>query len=209
MGMPSSLPNLEAVKVAIDDPPPTRRALVLLERPTVQSMEAVRLAEAESRIARGEPELELASGVSALDGPAIATMRDLYADGDVDAALSLAGDVTAELQPTEPEPFELDPYGGLIPVEEEDPYGGLIPVEEDEPIPESASDLPLVSANVPTLLVDPASVASLPMDPRAAFLLGYIDGVQSLDDILDVCAMPEGEAMEILDRLRGMGVISY
>jgi hypothetical protein len=218
----------------------------LRETPTRQSLEAVRLAEQETRIARAgvmdaafarlldpidaESETRVgrfddvpppssrsapsASGVASRDDR-VAAMRDLYAQGHADAALALAAELSFEFDASEPEPF--DPFGGLIPIEEDDPFGGLEIVEEDDPqdhtaILEASADSSrlarITSRQVPQLLVGPKEIAKLPMDPRAAFILGHIDGIQSMEEILDVCAMPEAEAIELIERLHRMGVIS-
>ena len=52
-------------------------------------------------------------------------------------------------------------------------------------------------------------VSKLPLDHRAGFLLAHVDGIQTLDEILDVCAMPATEALELLAQLTDMGVIEF
>lgn len=150
------------------------------------------------------------------------------------------GDLVATVPPrsgpSEPAPFsdvsieveaEDDPYGGLIPVEDEeseepeevgdlldedDPFGGLVEAEPDpmDPISHSgivaAGRLPVVAVT-PRLLVDAREIPSLPIDPRGAFMLTLVDGIQSLEEILDICAMPQDEALELIEKLRLMGVI--
>ena len=61
---------------------------------------------------------------------------------------------------------------------------------------------------VPRILVGPAEIAELRIDHRAGFLLGVIDGMQTLEEILDVCAMPAAEALEVVKRLVDLGVIA-
>ncbi len=211
------------------------------DTPTRQSLEAVRLAEEETRIARaavvedgilrsldpidGEAATRIgkfddqppssrrsppsASGVASRDDR-VAAMRELYAQGHADAALALASELGSDFAQDDP-----DPYGGLIPVED-DPFGGLEPIDDDPQehtaIVEASTDSSrlamMTSRQVPRLLVGAKEIAKLPMDPRTAFILGHIDGIQSMEEILDVCAMPEAEAIELIDRLRAMGVIS-
>ena len=209
------------------------------ETPTRQSLEAVKLAEEETRIAHADvvargisesrrPPAFDADGVTrtfddlppsstggsapsascvAARGDRVAAMRELYAQGNADAALALASEVAAELESD-------DPYGGLIPVDE-DPFGGLEIVDDSEEhtaIIEASADSSrlavMTSRQVPRLLVGPKDISKLPMDPRTAFILGHIDGIQSMEEILDVCAMPEAEAIELIERLHRMGVIS-
>ncbi|MBX3216333.1 MAG: hypothetical protein KF850_30110 [Labilithrix sp.] len=224
------------------------------ETPTRQSLEAVRLAEEETRIAqagqvadalsrsrdvidadsatrvgrfedpspsshRNPPSSRRnapsASGVASRDDR-VAAMRELYAQGNADAALALASEVALELDAalSDEVEVEVDPYGGLIPVDD-DPIG----LEPDEAGSEDHTAIAFASADssrlaamtssrVPRLLVGPKEISTLPMDPRAAFILGHIDGIQSMEEILDVCAMPEAEALELIERLRALGVIA-
>jgi hypothetical protein len=205
------------------------------ETPTPQSLEAVRLAEEETRIAHAgvlsaaisqsvldaddstrvvndapssSRNVPSASGVASRDDR-VAAMRELYAEGNAAAALALASEVASELG--------ADPFGGLIPVDDESAAGDPIEVVVDDDddhtaIVEASADssrlAAMTSRQIPRLLVDPREISRLPMDPRAAFLLGHIDGVQSMEEILDVCAMPESDALELIERLRRMGVIA-
>ena len=237
--------DLDAICAALDPEPEPSRPLStkppLKETPTRQSLEAVRLAQEETRIARaGVMEVAIArtadpidadsetrvfedmppssrrnapsaSGVASRDDR-VAAMRELYAQGEADAALALASELSFDFVPVEP-----DPFGGLIPIDD-DPFGGLEVVDEgDDPqdhtaVVEASADgshlARMTSRQVPHLLVGPKDIAKLPMDPRAAFILGHIDGIQSMEEILDICAMPEAEAIELIERLHRMGVIS-
>jgi hypothetical protein len=239
---------------AFDATPAPRKPFV--ETPTRQSLEAVRLAEEETRLARGGKTSEVsevtsiatldsigrgeapASGVSVHPGGdgRVAAMRDLYVQGETDAALALAS--SFNLDGAEPEPFDIDPFGGLIPVvddEDDHPLQDLdlatfdghdaepaLPLFTSSSRPKSASrprsveppaggeegGLVALSSLVPKMLVDPRAIAQLPVDPRAAFILSHIDGIQSMEEILDICPMPEAEALELMENLRLLGVIS-
>jgi hypothetical protein len=46
------------------------------------------------------------------------------------------------------------------------------------------------------------------LDPRAGFLLAHIDGIYSMEEIPDRCAMPEAEALATLERLCALGVLA-
>ncbi|MBX3259843.1 MAG: hypothetical protein KF782_09135 [Labilithrix sp.] len=223
------------------------------ETPTRQSLEAVRLAEEETRIAqaglvadaisrsrdlidadsatrvgrfedsppssrRSPPSSRRnapsASGVASRDDR-VAAMRELYAQGNADAALALASEVALELDAVLSDDAEVDPYGGLIPVDD-DAIGsepaGEASCEDHTAVAYASADssrlAAMTSSRVPRLLVGPKEISKLPMDPRAAFILGHIDGIQSMEEILDVCAMPEAEALELIERLRALGVIA-
>jgi len=241
--------DLEAIGVSLEDSDPDLASSLarppLKETPTRQSLEAVRLAEEETRIARAavledgisrsrDPidadaatrifddvppssrrNAPSASGVASRDDR-VAVMRELYAQGNADAALAVAAELSSDIA-ADAGADAFDPFGGLIPVDDDDPFGGLEPVYDDDPqghtaIIEASADssrlATMTSRQVPHLLVGPKEIAKLPMDPRAAFILGHIDGIQSMEEILDVCAMPEAEALELIERLRRMGVIS-
>lgn len=216
------------------------------ERPTRESMEAVKLAEVERHLAHKEEafpsgmvadpgessrvvavkrsgeEFELGEDLSALGSDILPAVEiGTPSDGfDLDLESPLAG-VGAG---SEPEPFaDVDPFGGLEPLGDDDPYGGLIPVEDDitpesgvelrHLLPPSERTLPGVvdgtKGRVPRVLLGPGDLTKLPMDPRGGFLLSQIDGVTSLEEILDMCPIPEDEAMQLIGDLELLGVIGY
>jgi hypothetical protein len=207
------------------------------ERPTRQSLEAVKLAEQEERLAQAaaREKSEVTniatldsighgtgwrrdadpSGVNAMPhGDRVAEIRDLYASGDTEAALALATELENAALATD------DLLAGLVPEE-----GHALP-REPEPYPVSGdpdldAGLPLVGTRsqvpgelvplasiVPRLLLSASELSRLPIDPRAGFLLSIVDGVHTMEEILDICAMPEREAIDLLEELRVMGVIS-
>jgi hypothetical protein len=79
----------------------------------------------------------------------------------------------------------------------------------DEP-PATNPDFP-VARNyfecIPLLALGARELAAMPLDHREGFLLSMIDGVSSVETILDVCAMPADEALAILESLSLRGVI--
>jgi hypothetical protein len=62
-------------------------------------------------------------------------------------------------------------------------------------------------ARVPALTVDTAEVRTLPVDHRGAFLLSQVDGVSTVEMILDVSGMGRLEALRILCTLSDQGII--
>ena len=54
---------------------------------------------------------------------------------------------------------------------------------------------------VPKVIVSGSQLRWLSMDHRAGFVLSLIDGVCSVELILDVCGMPRLDALRILDQL--------
>jgi hypothetical protein len=171
---------------------------------------------------RGSRNGPSASGVASKD-ERVAAIRELYAQGNADAALMIASEVASDFAASQPPPVADDPYGGLIPVEDDDDALGIdidIVIAghgADSPdstaiVEPSADSRRLVAmtsqSRIPRLLLGPNEIAKLPMDPRAAFLTSFIDGTQSMEEILDVCAMPEAEALELMERLRTLGAIT-
>jgi len=61
---------------------------------------------------------------------------------------------------------------------------------------------------LPKIVLTPKAIAELSLDHRAGFLLSLIDGVSTVHDILDMCGMPQMEALEILFRLAKSHVIA-
>jgi hypothetical protein len=215
----------------------------LRERPTRQSLEAVRLAEQEKalqeadsapRLLAKEPsELVMLDSIGGLDDDEvsdlstkvlheeshIAAIRALFAQAEEDDALALRAAEEA------PAPTD-DPFGGLIPVDEEElsdedlisddpgfveglpivaPMAARRTFAPSEP---PADELIAISSIIPKLLLPPMEIAKLPIDSRAAFILSHVDGIQSMEEILDICAMSEDEAVDLLEKLRAMGVIT-
>jgi hypothetical protein len=73
----------------------------------------------------------------------------------------------------------------------------------------AASDIqPVVALNaVPWLVVTYERLRTLPLDPRAGFVVSLIDGRCTVEVILDLSGMPEDETVDILRQLLGVGAI--
>jgi len=52
--------------------------------------------------------------------------------------------------------------------------------------------------SVPRVVMAPAELTKLSLDPRAGFVLSRVDGVTSLEEILDMCGMPREDATAVL-----------
>jgi hypothetical protein len=63
------------------------------------------------------------------------------------------------------------------------------------------------AASVPCLAAPVARLASLALDPRAAFVLSRIDGASSVEDVIDVSGLSRSETLKILHGLLKSGVI--
>jgi hypothetical protein len=113
--------------------------------------------------------------------PPVAALRELYLSGDEEGALALAARLVETLAP---------------------------PPEGPHVVPGLACPLTLTERHsVPRLLRSMSELSHLKIDHRAGFLLAHVDGMHTLEDILDVCAMPAAEALSLISSLREMGVI--
>lgn len=62
-------------------------------------------------------------------------------------------------------------------------------------------------SRVPSLAKRINELGSLLEDPKAAYVLGFIDGVLTLETILDIAGLPEIETLALIDRMIGLGVV--
>jgi hypothetical protein len=175
------------------------------------------------------------SGVATHDGR-VAAMRDLYARGDADGALALAATLGQSLAPAaggdhpdasivvefgEQSIDLIDPFGGLIPLDDDlaststvvPPAYGAASTTTAPPagaMPGPAAHLTLTERqSIPRVLKSMGEVSKLKIDHRAGFLLAHVDGMQTLEEILDICAMPTAEALALISSLKEMGVIEF
>jgi hypothetical protein len=152
----------------------------------------------------------------------VAAMREAYARGDADGALAIANAIEAATVP--PPAGGFDHPDAAVDVE----FGEESEIEIDEEDPVDAKDLTRIAPSasvppaslrpgigslterqgIPRVLLGPQEIARLPIDHRAGFLLGFSDGMQTMEEILDVCAMPQTEALELIRTLVDMGVIT-
>ena len=62
-------------------------------------------------------------------------------------------------------------------------------------------------SNVPRVTMGAEEIRWLSLDHRAGFLLSFVDGEMSIDEVLDVSSMAELDALQIMYELREQGVI--
>jgi hypothetical protein len=60
----------------------------------------------------------------------------------------------------------------------------------------------------PRIVKYESELVDLPLDPRAAFLLGLIDGKSRVQTLVDMSGMEESDVIELLERLLVFGVIA-
>jgi len=70
-----------------------------------------------------------------------------------------------------------------------------------------SADLALERHGVPCVILTLEQLRELPLGSRDAYVLSLVDGSLTVETILDVAAMPEDEASEILARLLDLGAI--
>jgi hypothetical protein len=169
------------------------------------------------------------SGVASRDNR-VAAMRELYARGDADGALALATSLGDSIAPPDGADHPdasivvefgeqsidlLDPFGGLIPIDDELAAAVTVPPAAGRsatvapPAPPAAHLTLTERQSIPRLLKSMAEVSKLRIDHRAGFLLAHIDGNQTLEEILDICAMPTAEALALISSLKETGVIEF
>jgi hypothetical protein len=158
---------------------------------------------ASSEVSR-DPEVEPSSG--------IAKLRSLYAQGDADGALEVASTMAGEV--ARRGPIAAAPPGGDSPDASVIVEYGEATVDDDLAAilspPKAAAQLTLTQRqSIPRVVKAPTEIASLPIDHRGGFLLAHVDGMQTLEEILDICAMPHAEALEIIASLESLGAIVF
>lgn len=60
---------------------------------------------------------------------------------------------------------------------------------------------------VPVLVRQEHEIMRMPLDHRAGFFLAHVDGASTLETILDLVPLPEGEVLALVESLVALGVI--
>jgi hypothetical protein len=81
------------------------------------------------------------------------------------------------------------------------------PTEDDLDAPSSEVRPVLSLLAVPCLSITLNGLRSLPLDPRAGYLVSLMDGHCTVEMILDVCPLERDEALGVLTRLLQLGAI--
>jgi hypothetical protein len=164
-------------------------------------MQAVRIAAEETR--RASDELE--SGTFAARAATASTSDP----AEVRMTERGVGDVKRSPGPKGAEMIEAD-FSDLVLAEDEEPQG-TSNTSITAPPPPAAREISKVARRlekqVPRMLVGMKDISNYPINPRAAFLLGYVDGTMTVEEIIDLCSMPAAEVLEAVDLLYGLGVI--
>jgi hypothetical protein len=62
-------------------------------------------------------------------------------------------------------------------------------------------------AMVPRLAIPPEEVHASELDHREYFLISLLDGVTTVENLIDICGMPSEEALALLDGLVRRGIL--
>ncbi|MFO0613702.1 MAG: hypothetical protein U0414_14000 [Polyangiaceae bacterium] len=121
------------------------------------------------------------------DDPLLAPIRDRVAKGDFMGALMRAEGI---LQ-TEPDNIGATYFATMCQEKIRDLYFARLGSGE----------------GIPHVQVGPDAIVALALDHRSGFLISLIDGIASIDDVLDMSGMPPIEALRLLLELKNEGVI--
>jgi PilZ domain len=164
-----------------ENEPPTRP--VLLETPEIE-----RPAIASALL--GAVEAAASKRTLRFGGDLVGEMRDAFSSGDYGGALSIADRIlAAEPSQTLARALRADCCAAL-----EDVYSFRL----------GAMDRVPVVARMPG-----SRDALFAREHRAGFLLSLVDGVSTLEAIVDVCGMPKLEALRILNELTHRGIVAF
>lgn len=102
--------------------------------------------------------------------------------------------------------LELEPVDSLFPPAPAAPATPRLELEPVDPYP----DAPSLGEGeqIPRVLLDPSALQGLDLDHRAGFLLSLIDGMTSVDDLMELSGMPREDVEQLLLRLLEVGAIT-
>lgn len=95
----------------------------------------------------------------------------------------------------------------------EAPRSGPVPIsrrpeERHSEAPLSRGAVELLRRTVPRLRRTSAELSRAPLDHREGFVVSLIDGQTTVQGLIDVAAMPDGELIAVLQRLRHLELIT-
>lgn len=121
------------------------------------------------------------------DDPVLAPIRDRVAKGDFMGALMRA----EKILQTEPDHIGATYFATMCQEKIRDLYFTRLGSSE----------------GIPHIQLAPDAIVALALDNRSGFLISLIDGIASIDDVLDMSGMPPIEALRLLLELKNEGVI--
>jgi len=64
-------------------------------------------------------------------------------------------------------------------------------------------------ATTPRVVLAPEELNASDLDHRDYFVISLLDGITTVDNVLDICGMPSDEAIALLRGLERRGIISF
>ncbi len=113
-----------------------------------------------------------------------------------------------------------DPFGGLIPVEDDEEPQAMTDFDDqwvleevDAELDDPASDFvvpPQVipMSAIPRLCMRASELVALPLDHRSGFLLSHIDGKRTVENVVDVSHLSPVDTLEAIGSLIALGAIT-
>ncbi|HSO35591.1 MAG TPA: hypothetical protein VLT33_23845 [Labilithrix sp.] len=106
-----------------------------------------------------------------------------------------------------------DPFGGLIPVNDDDE---LLQLDDDwlleevdfEETTDFSSAQQISRSATPRLCMRAAEIVALPLDHRSGFLLSHIDGKRTVEEVIDVSHLSPPDTLEVIASLIMLGAIT-
>ena len=91
------------------------------------------------------------------------------------------------------------------------PRSGAVAIRVDREqgeAPLSRGAVELLRRTVPRVVRSSGELAQAPLDHREGFVLSLVDGQTTVQALIDVAGMPDGELIAVLQRLRRLGIIT-
>jgi hypothetical protein len=183
--------------VRTNRPPPMKGAAIAKVATKVVEQRGSSTAAQEEKVSRGartrhpgREDTYTAPPKKAKDGDPdearLAAMRELYARGDTDGALSVASGLKTKTAPMAFAPMRA-------------PSGDY----------EIEARTISTKKTAPKLLMSRAQIAKTPLDPRAKDLVSRIDGSTPMRKIIEASGLSDDVAQKLIERLLALGVITF
>jgi hypothetical protein len=130
------------------------------------------------------------------DEARMAKMRELYAKGQADAALSVASSMTkgsSLKQKTAPMAWRPGALEKTLPA----------------PVDRTVEARTVERKNVPRLAMSRTQIAKTPLDPRAKLIINRVDGTTSIRVILEASGLSDDDGRRLVEQLVALGVVSF
>jgi hypothetical protein len=131
----------------------------------------------------------------------LAAMRELYAKGDTEGALSVASGLKPKTAPMAFAPIR--PPSGDYEIDAQ-----TIAKKRGSDYEREAQTL-VTKRSAPKLLMSRAQISKTPLDPRARTLVDRIDGVTPMKKIVEQSGLGDDVAQKLIERLLSLGVITF